>query len=446
MARGRTLTAVAMAGLLCDGLPSASGVSWLTVPQRDARRARTASASASVSGDGRYVAFSSYASLNLADVDSLADIYVLDRTTATVTLESGLVEGRPLNSDCSQPSISADGRYVVFASVVSDDADRTLTDIILRDRVENTTRRITTARGGGLSNGWSSEPVLNANATAVVFTSAASNLAAEPDVNETQPDIYRFDTSSGAVDRISLDSQGVQHRGSSMMPSVSGDGRYVAFASTAVLVPARNGTEPKPTAGRHLLVYLRDTRTGRTAMVAGAEPPNGGTTMPAISADGQTIAFASRATNLVARDRNKSSDIFVYDVDSGGVTLVSRGMGGGTANGASFNPAISADGRFVVFQSDASDMACGRNCRPGMEDINLLPDVFIFDRATGQISCISLDRQGPWLEESGAPAIDATGAVVAFTSRHTISAHDTSNDFDLFVRSTSSDGGESAPR
>jgi len=446
MACGRALTAVAMVGLLCDGLPSESEVSWLTVPQRDARRPRTASASASVSGDGRYVAFSSYARLNLADVDSLADIYVLDRTTATVTLESGLVEGRPLNSDCSQPSISADGRYVVFASVMSDDADRTVTDIILRDRVENTARRITTARGGGLSNGWSSQPVLNAKATAVVFASAARNLVADPDVNEQEPDIYRFDISSGAVDRISVDSDGVQHRGSSTMPSVSGDGRYVAFTSTAVLAPPRNGPEPRSTEGRYPLVYLRDTRTGRTTMVGGAEPPNGAIMMPAISADGRTLAFASRATNLVARDRNKSSDIFVYDVDSGGVTLVSRGTNGGTANGASFNPAISADGRFVVFQSDASDMACGRNCRPGTEDINLLPDVFMFDRVTGQIACISLDRQGTWLEESGAPAIDATGAVVAFTSRHPISPHDILNDFDLFVRSTSPERGESAPR
>jgi Tol biopolymer transport system component len=446
MTRGRALGAVAIAGVLGDGLPSETDVSWLTVPQRDARRLRTAPASASVSSDGRYVAFTSYARLNLADVDSLADIYVLDRATATVTLESGLVEGRPLNSDCSHPGISADGRYVVFASVVSDDGGRILTDIVLRDRAENTTRRITTARGGGLSNGWSSQPVLNANATAVVFASAARNLVAEPDVNEAQPDIYRFDISSAAIDRISVDSRGVQHRGSSAMPSISRDGRYVAFMSTAVLGPPRNRSEQQPTEGPHPLVYLRDTQTGRTTMVGGAEPPNGATTMPAISADGHTLAFASRATNLVARDRNKSSDVFVYDVDSGTLTLVSRGASGGTANGASFNPAISADGRFVVFQSDASDMACGRNCRPGMEDINLLPDVFIFDRVTGQISCISLDRQGAWLEESGAPAIDATGAVVAFTSRHPISAHDVSNDFDLFVRSTSPDRAESGPR
>ena len=104
------------------------------------------------------------------------------------------------------------------------------------------------------------------------------------------------------------------------------------------------------------------------------------------------------------------------------------------ANGASLTPAISADGRFVAFQSDASDMACARDCRPASEDINLLPDVFIFDRLTGQISPVSLGRQGPWMEESAAPAIDASGAVVAFTSRHPISPLDVLNDFDLFVR------------
>ena len=71
-----------------------------------------------------------------------------------------------------------------------------------------------------------------------------------------------------------------------------------------------------------------------------------------------------------------------------------------------------------------------------MEDINLLPDVFIFNRVTGEISCVSLDRQGTWLEESGAPAIDANGGVVAFTSRHPIAEGDVSNDFDLFVRIT----------
>jgi Tol biopolymer transport system component len=322
-----------------------------------------------------------------------------------------------------------------------------VTDVVLRDRVANSSRRITMAPGGALSNGWSSQAVVSANASAVVFTSAATNLLSEVDVNGSHPDIYRFDVGTGVIERVSVDSRGAPQQGGSLMPSVSGDGRYVAFSSTAVLSSSRNGADRTPAQGQYPSIYLRDTRTRQTTLVSRAsEPPNGGSTMAAISADGHTVAFASRATNLVARDRNKSSDVFIYDVDTGAVTLVSRGTGGGAANGVSLNPAISGDGRFVAFQSDASDMACGRNCRAGMEDINLLPDVFVFDRVTGQISCVSLDRQGTWLEESGAPAIDANGGVVAFTSRHPISPEDVLNDFDLFVRITAAAEGESRGR
>ena len=81
-----------------------------------------------------------------------------------------------------------------------------------------------------------------------------------------------------------------------------------------------------------------------------------------------------------------------------------------------------------------------------MDDINLLPDVFVFDRVTGEISCVSLDQQGTWLEESGAPAIDANGEVVAFTSRHPIAVGDVLNDFDLFVRITPASERESRGR
>jgi Tol biopolymer transport system component len=303
---------------------------------------------------------------------------------------------------------------------------------VLRDRTANTTRRISVGAGGGLSDGWSGHPVVNARGTTVVFASSATNLVRQPDVNDAQPDIYRFDVASSTIERVSVDSQGVQREGGSMMPAVSGDGRYIAFSSIADLAGRRSGASG--TKSRHPLVYLRDTGTGQTTVVGGAQPPNDASSMPSISADGRSVAFVSMATNLGLRDRNKSSDVFLYDVPTGAITLVSRGAGGGTANGSSVSPAISADGRFVAFQSDASDLACARNCRPGLEDINLLPDVFVFDRTTGEITCISLDREGTWLEESGAPAIDATGAVVAFPSRHPISPNDLLNDFDLFVR------------
>ena len=408
---------------------------WLTVPQRDARRSRSSGASASVSGDGRYVAFTSYARLSAVDVDALADIYVLDRATTTVTLESASVDGRPVNSDCSHPGISADGRYLAFDAMVGDDPRSSIADVVLRDRVENTARRITVGPDGAQSNGWSGQPFVDAGASAVVFASAATNLVPGSDVNASQSDIYRFDRASNAIERISVDSLGVQHYGGSLTPSVSGDGRYVAFSSTAVLGNPPGGPEQTRAQGRFPMIYLRDTRTGRTTLVGGTtQPPDDGSVTPVVSANGQFVAFVSRAANLVSRDRNKSFDVFLYEVATGAVSLISRSMNGGTANGASLGPAISADGRFVAFQSDASDMACVRNCPSATDDINLLPDVFIFDRITAQISSVSLDGHGTWLEESGAPAIAGNGAVVAFPSRHPISAGDVLNDFDLFVR------------
>jgi Tol biopolymer transport system component len=343
-----------------------------------------------------------------------------------------------LNSDCSPPSISGDGRYVTFETVLQEDGGRTIADIVLRDRLEQTARRITIGPGGILSNGWSGQPFIDASAAGVVFASVATNLVQEHDMNGSQADVYRFRLATNAIERVSVDSRGVQHMGVSTMPSASGDGRYVAFSSTALLGHSGDRLEQAPLAARHPVIYLRDTRTGVTTLVSPATPlPDDASTMPVVSADGRFVAFASRAANLVARDRNKSFDVFLHDVQIGAVTLVSQAAGGGPANGASLSPAISADGRFVAFQSDASDMACSRNCRPPTEDINLLPDVFVFDRTTGQIAPVSRGRHGTWMEESAAPAIDATGAVVAFASRHPISARDVLNDFDLFVRSVS---------
>ena len=432
--RGRIFAAVVTMGLLCDGLSSQDGFRWLTAPQRDGRRSAIDAASASVSGDGRYVAFTSYARLTAADVDTLADIYVLDRSTATVTLESAAADGRALRGDCSHPRISADGRYVAFEAITSDDPARSETEVVLRDRVENTARWIAIAPGGVSLNGWSGQPDVAASGAAIVFASAATNLVPD-DLNGSLADVYRFDLASNRIERISVDSRGAQQQGASQMPSVSGDGRYVAFASTAVLGRPRQGREQTLNRQPFPTIYLRDTRTGRTTPIGGAAGlPDDASTMPVVSADGRFVAFASRATNLVARDRNKSSDVFLYDIETGALILVSRAAAGGPANGASLTPAISADGRFVAFQSDASDMACARGCRPASEDINLLPDVFTFDRVTGQISPVSLGRSGPWMEESAAPAIDGSGAVVAFTSRHPISPLDVLNDFDLFVR------------
>ena len=162
-------------------------------------------------------------------------------------------------------------------------------------------------------------------------------------------------------------------------------------------------------------------------------PPDGSSSDPAISRDGRYVAFASEATNLVPGDRNRSADVFLRDLRTHSAVLVSRSASGGAANGRSGNPVVSADGRFVAFQSQASDLICARRCPAAAEDINLLSDVFLFDSLTSLMVRISAGPAG-WAEESAAPQIDAAADVIAFTSRHPIDAQDDRNDFDLFIR------------
>src|SRR5215203_6174424 len=274
MWRGRTLAAAAIAALFCDARASPLVFTWLTVPQRDARRSRSSGASVSVSGQGRYVAFASYARLSAADGDSLADIYVLDRTTAALTLESTSADGGTLNSDCTDPVISADGRYLVFEAIATEDPGRGVSDIVLRDRVENTARWITTRPGAVSSDGWSGQAVIVADGSAVIFASSATNLTREPDRNGPQSDIYRFDARTGSIERISVDSGGVQPEGGSFMPAVSGDGRYVVFSSLATLADPRRGQAPPSDHRRRQAIYLRDIRAHQTVLVSGGQWPN----------------------------------------------------------------------------------------------------------------------------------------------------------------------------
>lgn len=399
-----------------------------TVEQRDPERSPRAQRMADVSADGRYVVFESRARLVNADDDQRPDIYLLDRATGTVSLESG---GLPPETETSNPRVSGDGSLIVFEV-------RWLTaeprmEIALRDRRAATLRMLTDGNGDVFE--WSRSPAISDDGRYVVFSSASTSLVPGPDANGRREDVYRLDLPSGKIERVSLTSSGAHlAQGNSTLPELSGDGRWIVFAATAPLDSSNRTRPPAESPVRH--VFLRDLATGITTRVSRARrgEPNADSSLPSISADGRFIAFASQASNLSENDRNQGMDVFLFDRENARLTRVSRSADGSGPSGTSGNPMISANGRYIVFQSDAANLVCAARCSRAYEDLNLLWDVFLFDRTSGRTIRLSEDELGGWPEWSAGPAIDASGAVVAFSSRHPIDADDLRDDLDLFVR------------
>jgi Tol biopolymer transport system component len=433
---GRCAAGVSAVGLFLGVVSQEPPETLLTIPQRDALRSWSDEPSAAVSADGRSVVFASYASLAPGDVDGRGDIYVLDRVSGRVTLESVTAGAGRTGFDCARPGISRDARYLVFDCTVSRNGQPPAVAVVLRDRWKDVNTVIAGMTSGADDNAWTADAAISEDGRVVVFESTMTDLVPGRDENSVGRDIYLFDVPTGVLRRVSLDIAGRQSPvGSSFSPAVSADGRYVAFTSTAEL----DGAPDKPAAARRPFsqVYVRDTHlnvTRRVSVCPRGAAPNGRSWHPAISGDGRYVTFVSDATNLAPGDKNRLADVFLYDTSTGATVLVSRTVKGSAANGASALPAISADGEVVAFQSDASDLVCARQCGDAVEDINLLPDVFLFARATAVVTRISGDATGGWMSPSVAPALDASGRLVTFTSRHPTDASDDRNDFDLFVR------------
>jgi len=421
----------ALALVACAAVSSLLGANdVVTVAQLDGSRSPRSPRTVDVSADGRFVVFQSLARLVSADTNNRADVYVLDRSTGAVSLESSAVEG----FEHVHPRTSGDGRYLVFESFTDEHGGG---EIVLRDRVLGTSRLLTDGkRVRDEPQSWSRSPAISVDGRVVAFSSVAVHLTNDGDVNGKQEDVYTVTLPGGAISRASVSSTGMQMaQGNSILPSLSSDGRWLAFASTAPLVDGVARDKPQ----RH--VYLRDLRTGKTLRVtrtANGGVPNGNSSLPSISGDGRYIAFVSEASNILNDDQNQGTDILLYDRETDAISWVSRGADGSSANGESTNPVISADGRFVAFQSDASNLVCAKRCPEHDQDINLLWDIFLFDRTSGRIARVSEDALGGWMEVSSGPAVDGAGSVVAFSSRHPVDSDDRRDDFDLFVRAAPS--------
>jgi Tol biopolymer transport system component len=224
--------------------------------------------------------------------------------------------------------------------------------------------------------------------------------------------------------RVSLGPGGVQGDGNSRTVSISADGRFVAFGSSATnLVPADgNGSED---------VFVADRQTGsvvRASLDSSGNEGNAGSFSPSISADGRFVAFHSFASNLVPLDTNGAADVFVRDLQAGTTERVSVDSLGVEAHGDSFYPSISADGRFVAFQSLAQDLVAG--------DVNGTQDVFVHDRQTGQTVLASVASTGTQGDgDSLSASISADGRFVVFDSTSTnLDPSDTNSTSDVFVR------------
>ena len=381
----------------------------------------------SLSADGRYVAFASKArNLVPGDTNLVEDIFVRDRLAGTTRRVSVGQGGAQANGASIIPSMSDDGRYVAFMSdasnLVAGDTNH-VADVFVRDLVTGFTRRVSIGQGGAQSNGASSFPALSRDGLHVAFQSAASNLVSS-DTNGTF-DVFVRDLLANTTRRISVGPAGAQGNGASLYPAISGNGRFVAFISDAtdLVTGDTNGFRD---------VFVRDRLTAVTQRASvgpgGVEANNISVNLPSISADGRFVGFDSSASNLVPGDTNGVQDIFVRDLQAAITTRVSRGAGGGQSNGISVSPTLASDGRFVAFQSDATNLVAA--------DTNGLTDVFVRDRIAGTTQRVSVGQGGVQANgPSFGAAVSTDGLHVGFTSSATnLVAGDTNGVMDVFVR------------
>ena len=417
----------------------------------------------SISADGRWVAFQSEAS-NLVrnDTNGVSDIFVYDRQTGTTERVSVANDGAQGNGENFSPSISADGRWVIFwsfaSNLVAGDTEMcgeetqayNCADIFVRDRQGKTTERIRAVGRQGLGGG-NHRLDISADGRWVVFYSWASDLV--PEYPHDHWAVFVHDRQTGTTELVSTAADGSWSNGDSVAPSISADGRRVVFVSWASnLVKGDTNKE------FDVFVYDRETGgirrvsissdgiegDGESGLVQHQQGWSGGAV---ISADGRWVAFTSNASNLVTEDTNQCDnpitgphncyDVFVHDLEEGVTIRVSVAGNGTPSDGESHAPAISATRRWVAFVSSASNLVLGdtNECPRSTFAINC-PDVFVHDLQTETTERISVSSDGAQANDiSNAPSVSSDGRWVAFASSADNLTEDDLNGFkDIFVR------------
>jgi hypothetical protein len=428
MLRGATvLTAILMATPVWAGTTELISVSLSGVP--------AGGEVPSISADGRFVTFNSTATY-LVPIDANSfelNVFIRDRqalTTELISVSSSGVQGNGLSGGSS---LSSDARFVAFISdatnLVPGDTNGKR-DVFVRDRLTKKTARASVSSSGVQGNKGSYYPAISANGRYVTFTSEATNLV-KGDTNKAW-DVFVRDLETGTTQRVSVSSTGAQGKGYSHTGSISSNGRYVAFWSSASnLVP--NDTNKVQD------VFVRDLSTKKTMRVSvssGGGQGNGASVWAWITGDGHYIVFDSDATNLVAGDTNDIGDVFIRDLTTKATKRVSLTSTGAQTTSGGFNTignsqgsrSLTQDGRYVAFTSHAYDLV--------PEDSGRFSDIFVRDLVAGVTSRSSVSSTGAEGDDfSFGAVISGDGSVVAFTSAATnLAPNDTNEVWDVFVR------------
>jgi Tol biopolymer transport system component len=321
-----------------------------------------------ISADGRYVAFLSQATnLVPGDTNGAGDIFVRDLQMGTTTLVSFSDDFSPGDDVSTQPSINQDGRFVAFRSVAGNlvpNGRHGFGDIYVRDLQLGRTVQVNLSSTGAPSDGGAFNPSISGDGRFVAFTTNSSNLVTGG--GGGVPQVYLRDIQAGTTSLVSASNDGTPGNAAAQIPMLSGDGLFVAFVSSASnLVPGGGGPSPQ--------VYLRDVRAGTTRLVSGApdgslpnEPASvDGEEHLAVSADGRYVAFTSLASNLTTGDDNAASDVFVWDRVAGTTTVASVTNDGAFPYSGGAAPAIRPIRRVSPLPR-RNDPAADRRARPGL--------------------------------------------------------------------------------
>jgi Tol biopolymer transport system component len=318
------------------------------------------------------------------------------------------------------PALSADGRYIAYAAHTDTASPGVLDGVWRWDTVTGTRTLVSVGMGGALADDSSGEPAISADGRYVAFSSDATNLV--PNDTNTSTDVFVRDMVAGTTQRVSVTSSGGEADDNSYTPSISDDGRYVAFISDSDVLSSLDSN-----LSSDAYVYDRSTKTVKLASIIGGVQPDFGISEAVISGDGKHVAFTTD-TDLVTGDQNISDDVYEKNLSTGSGSWISRPKVTNPDGGGGDNPSLSFDGRFVAFVG-GNDIDNKANPYPG-------GNVFVRDTSLSTVTRASTTPTGGFVNgNSFDPVLSSDGSRVVFASTGNVSGTDTNGAVvDVFVK------------